>query len=421
MNPRHLWKTLKRKNILCVDMKSFYASCSARALGLDPLNSYLAVVSDTNQPGSVVLAVTPKLKLDFGIKTGSRLFEIPKDPRIHLVNAQMALYLDQSVTITKFLTNYVPFESIHIYSVDESFLQTDGTERLWGKAEQLAEKIKADMLERFDLSCSIGIGPNMLIAKLCLDLEAKKTGIASWDYEDIEQKLWPRSLKEMWGIGSRMEKRLNRLGIRTIGQLAHYDVNKLEKMFGIMGNQLYYHAWGIDLSELGTPMIEGQRSFGKSQMLMRDYTDEEEIRCVILEMCEEVTRRARKERKAGKTISLGLGYSEKEWQRGFYRSISIDEPTNLTMEVYEACLYLLKKHYHGEAVRQVMITLSNICDDRQVQLNLLKPNLLRQKELSYVMDQIRDKYGSASLLRAISYTKGGTARPRSTLLGGHKA
>lgn len=421
MDPRRLRETLKRRNILCIDMKSFYASCSALELGLDPLTCYLAVVADTKRSGSVVLAATPKLKQDFGIKTGSRLFQIPKDPRIHLVNAQMALYLDKSVQITKYLTKYVPFEAIHVYSVDESFVQADGTERMWGSARNLAEQMKNDILNEFGLTCTIGIGPNMLIAKLCLDLEAKKVGVAEWNYEDIETKVWPLRVKEMWGIGSRMEKRLNRLGIRTVGQLANYDLKKLEKTFGIMGNQLYYHAWGIDLSELGAPIMNGQISFGKGQMLMRDYDDIEEIRCVILEMCEEVTRRARKERKAGRTVSLGLGYSQNERERGFYRSISLDIPTNLTMEVYEACLYLLKKHYRGETVRQVTITLSNICDDDVIQLNLLKPNIAKQKDLSYVMDEIRDKYGSASLLRAVSYTKGGTARHRSTLLGGHKA
>lgn len=421
MHPRDLWQTLKKKKILCIDMKSFYASCSALAIGLDPLNCYLAVVADIHRPGSVVLAVTPKLKQDFGVQTGSRLFQIPKDPRIHIVNAQMALYLDQSAEIAKFLTSYVPFESLHIYSVDECFLQADGTERLWGPARTLAEKIKAGMLEKYGLTCAIGIGPNMLMAKLCLDLEAKHTGIAEWNYEQIETKLWPRKIKEMWGIGSRLEKRLNRLGIRTVGHLANYDLKKLEKEFGIIGNQLYYHAWGIDLSEIGAPIMNGQISFGKGQILMRDYKNIEEICTVILEMCEEVARRARKAKKAARTVSLGLGYSKNEKKSGFYRSVSLDVPTNLTMEVYEACLYLLKKHYRGEIVRKVTITLSNVCDDDEVQLNLLKPDLLKQKRLSYAMDEIRDKYGSSALLRAVSYTKGGTARERSALIGGHKA
>ncbi|WP_216829545.1 Y-family DNA polymerase [Alkalihalobacterium elongatum] len=421
MVPQPLYETIEKRSILCVDMKSFYASCSALALGLDPLECYLAVVADTERSGSVVLAATPKLKKDFGIKTGSRLFEIPDDPRIQLVNAQMAMYLDTSVELTKFFTRYVPFEAIHVYSVDESFLQVDGTERLWGSASQLAERIREDMLRDFGLTCAIGIGPNMLMSKLCLDIKAKKTGVAHWDFEDLQRELWPLPLREMWGIGSRLEKRLNRLGIRTVGQLAQYDVSRLEKAFGVMGNQMYYHAWGIDLSELGAPIMQGQISFAKGQILLRDYKEKEEIKCVILEMCEEVTRRARNAGKVGRTISLGLGYSKEEYGGGFYRSISLDEPTNLTMDIYEACLHIMKKHYRGETVRQVTIALSNVCDDAHVQLSLLDPEKPRKKELSYVMDAIRNKYGSDALLRAVSYTEAGTAKYRCTLLGGHKA
>lgn len=421
MGPETLYRTVKWKNILCIDMKSFYASCSALALGLDPLTCYLAVVADTERGGSVILAATPKLKKDFGLKTGSRLFEVPKDPRIRLVNAQMATYLDTSAEITRFLMKYVPFEAIHVYSVDESFIQADGTERLWGSAEELAKRIKDDMLAEFGLTCSIGIGPNMLMSKLCLDIEAKKKGVASWKFEDVQAKLWPLRVKEMWGIGSRMEKRLNRLGIRTVGQLANFELSKLEKEFGIIGNQLYFHAWGVDLSTLGAPIVNGQISFGKGQILLRDYQGEEEIKCVVLEMCEEVARRARKSSCVGKTVHLGFGYSKTEMGGGFYRSVSLSEPTNLTMELYEACLYLMKEHYCGETVRQVTITLSNICADASVQLSLFDDTRPKKKDLGYVMDEIRDKYGSASLLRAVSYTEAGTARYRCTLLGGHKA
>ncbi|WP_078556714.1 DNA polymerase thumb domain-containing protein [Bacillus alkalicellulosilyticus] len=416
-----MFEQMKQRTILCVDMKSFYASCSALALGLDPLDCYLAVVADTTRSGSVVLAATPKLKKEFGIKTGSRLFEIPNDPRIQIVNAQMGIYLDISTQLTRFFNRYVPFEAIHVYSVDESFLQADGTEKLWGDGIALAHKIRNDMLREFGLTCSIGIGPNMLMSKLCLDIEAKKHGVAEWGFTDIKEKLWPLPLREMWGIGSRLERRLNRFGIRTVGHLAAFDLKKLEKEFGVMGNQLYYHAWGIDLSDLGAPIMQGQVSFAKGQILLRDYEKEEEIKCVILEMCEEVARRARRAKKAGRTISLGLGYSQEQMGGGFYRSLSVDEPTNLTMDVYKACLRLLARHYRGEIVRQISITLSNVHDDSVQQLSLFEPNKPKQKDLSYVMDAIREKYGSNALLRAVSYTKAGTARHRSTLLGGHKA
>ncbi|MGE8204427.1 DNA polymerase thumb domain-containing protein [Heyndrickxia sp. NPDC080065] len=416
------YSTLPHHKILCVDMKSFYASCSAVMEGYDPLECYLAVVGNKEQQGSVVLAASPKLKKEFGIKTGSRLFEIPKDDRIEIVEAKMATYLRIATEITRLFNRYVPKEAIHVYSVDESFIKIDKADHLWGDAHTIAAQIKDELNREFQLPCAIGIGPNMLMAKLCLDLEAKKKGIAEWTYEDVPGKLWPISpLREMWGIGKRLEKRLNRMGIFSVGQLARYDLEKLESTFGIMGNQLYYHAWGVDLSEMGAPIMEGQVSFGKSQILLRDYKEEHEIKHVILEMCEEVARRTRSHGKAGRTISLGIGYSDSDFGGGFYRSHTIDEPTNVTMKLYQVCLKLFHIHYTGKNVRQISIAVSNLVDDNILQLSLFEPNRVKQHELGFVVDLIRDRYGAGALLRAISYTEAGTARKRAALVGGHKA
>lgn len=415
---------LPHHSILCIDMKSFYASCAAVMRGLDPLECYLAVVGNLQQKGSVVLAASPKLKKDFGIRTGSRLFEIPKDDRIMIVEAQMAAYLKTSAAIIKLLNQYAPKEDIHIYSVDESFIKVDGLIRLFGNPSTIAMKIKNDIKETFGLPCTVGIGPNMLIAKLALDLESKKkkNGIAEWGYEDIQKKLWSVSpLSKMWGIGRKMERNLNRMGIFTVGALANHDLKLLEKKFGVIGNQLYHHAWGVDLSDLGAPILQGQISFGKSQILMRDYKKEHEIKTVMLEMCEEVARRARKSRKAGRTISLGISYSESEYGGGFYRSHTIDEPTNITMVIYEECLKLFRQHYSGKSVRQISISLSKVTDDTNLQLSLFEPRRDKQRDLGYVVDKIRDRFGSAAILRAVSYTEAGTALKRSKLVGGHKA
>ncbi|MGV3488976.1 MAG: UV damage repair protein UvrX [Tuberibacillus sp.] len=412
---------LPRHNIICIDMKSFFASCAAVELGLDPLNCYLVVVSDTERQGSVILAASPKMKQDFGIRTGNRLFEVPKDPRIHIVNAHMSLYLDRSLAITRLLNTFVPVECIHPYSIDESFVKLDGTERLWGSPEEAAERIRKEIHKHFHLPSAVGIGPNMLLAKLALDLDAKKQGVAKWDYADVPEKLWPITpLSKMWGIASRLERALNHMGIMSVGQLAQYDRELLEKKFGIMGTQLYYHAWGVDLSEIGAPNMEGQVSYGKGQVLLRDYDNIEEIQHVLLEMCEEVARRARQEGKAGRTISLGVGYSKTEGG-GFYRSKTIESPTNITMDIYRVCLDIFNQFYRGQTVRKLSVTLSNVTDDTNVQLELFDTNYEKRHRLGYAMDRIREKYGSTSLLRAVSYAKGGTALDRSKLLGGHKA
>ena len=416
------YDNLPHHQILCIDMKSFYASCSAVKLGLDPLTCYLAVVGDVERQGSIVLAASPRMKEEFGIKTGSRLFEIPKDPRIRIVNPKMKEYLETSTNIIKLLNTYVPLEDLHVYSVDECFIKVDGVKRLWGNAWEIAEKIKNDIAKEFRLPCAIGIGPNMLLSKLCLDLEAKKKGIAEWTYEDVEDKLWKVTpLNKMWGIGGRLERTLNRMGIYSVGQLANYPLHALEKKLGVMGNQLYYHAWGVDLSELGAPILNGQISFGKSQILLRDYTKEEEVKHVILEMCEEVARRARNAKKAGRTITLGIGYSREEYGGGFSHAYTIDDPTNITSELYKVCIHLFNQYYERKTVRQISISLSNIVNDESIQLNLFDKKKPSKRNLGYVMDRVRKKYGHNALLWAVSYTEGGTAIQRSKLVGGHKA
>ncbi|MDG5787707.1 UV damage repair protein UvrX [Evansella sp. AB-P1] len=417
------YDSLPKRTILCIDMKSFYASCAAVSLGLDPLRCHLAVVGDRNRQGSVILAATPALKKDFGIKTGNRLFEVPDDSRIHLVNATMATYLSVSVQVTELFHQYVPLEAIHTYSVDESFLDIRGTERLWGTEWDLAKKIQRDLRNRFGLSCAIGIGPNMLMSKVCLDIEAKtrSSGIAKWTYDDVERKLWPiMPLQKMWGIGSQVEKRLHRMGIFTIGHLARYPLKSLEKAFGIMGNQLYYHAWGIDFSEVGAPILSGQISYGKSQILFEDYHDPVKIKRVILEMCEEVAARTRKAHKVGQTVCLGIGYSKNASHGGFSRQLTMVEPTNITMEIYRASMEIFDKYYDGNVVRRISVALANIYSDESMQLNLFDESRPKQRELGYVMDNIRNKYGTNAILRAVSYAEGGTARHRNTLVGGHK-
>lgn len=281
----------------------------------------------------------------------------------------MKLFIRVSTEITKLFYRFVPETCVHTYSIDESFLDA-GKENL----EVMAEAIQSSMKREFGLVCTVGIGDNMLLSKLALDLESKKTknGIARWRYEDVPKKLWcVYPLSEMWGIGGRMERNLNRMGISTVGQLAKYPLELLEKRFGIMGNQLYYHAHGIDLSEIGAPLMQGQISYGKSQILLRDYTKKEDIKAVLLEICEEVARRARTHNKAGRTISLGIGYCKDEFCGGFHRAKTIDLPTNITMDIYRYCLRLFDKFYTGKTVRSVSVTLSNIEDDVNQQLSIV--------------------------------------------------
>ncbi|MBI6865908.1 DNA polymerase thumb domain-containing protein [Lysinibacillus fusiformis] len=417
------YEGMPNRPIMCIDMKCFYASCVAMLHGLDILETPVAVVANFDQPGSVVLAASPLMKEKFKIKTGSRRYEIPKHPDIKLFEPKMSFFIQMSMNITKLLSNYVPVDAIHVYSVDESFVDLTGIEKLWGSPEETAKEIQRAILDQFNVPSAVGMGPNMLIAKLALDLDAKKTGFAKWTYEDIPKKLWPvRPLSEMWGIGKQMEANLNVMGIQTVGGLANTDLNELEERFGVMGNQLFYHAWGIDLSKLGEPLItNGPLSFGKSQMLMKSYHTRCQIAVPLLEMCEDVMRRTRQAGYVGRTISLGLSYSRDAMTKGFHRSKTIEVPTSETLKMYKACIELLDEHFAGEPTRQLSVRISNLEPERSIQLDLFDEHKPQRQIIGHTMDAIRNKFGATSLLRAVSFTSAGTAINRDRLVGGHLA
>ncbi|WP_438310553.1 DinB/UmuC family translesion DNA polymerase [Sporosarcina sp. FA9] len=415
-----MYEHLPVRQMVCLDMRSFYASCAAAIEGLDIMDTPIAIIGDKKRKGGIVLAASPRLKKEFGVQTGMRLFEIPDDPTIHLIEPKMAFYIKVSMEIARLLNRYVPKEAIHVYSIDESFIDLGGTERLWGPLIETVKQIQDDLTNQFQLRSACGVGPNMLLSKLALDIEAKKTGIAHWTYESVPEKLWPIApLSRMWGIGGRTEKTLNNMGIFSVGDLARTPLVSLEKKFGIMGNQLYYHAHGIDLSDMGAPLIEGQVSYGKGQVLHSDYTTRKDVLTVILEMCEDVARRAREADRAGRTIHLSVAYSKHALGGGFGRSQSISEATNETMEIYKTSTQLFDKFHDGRPVRRLSVSLTNLEEEHSMQLSLFDEHKWRNRKLGATMDSLRTKYGSTAVLRAVSYTKAGTAVERAKLIGGH--
>lgn len=168
------YHTYPTHEVLCIDMRSFYASIECVKRGLDPMTTMLAVVGDKNRSGSIILAASPALKQRHGVKNVSRYFELPNDPNIQVAEAKMGDYVRVSVEITRLLHQYVPKEAIHPYSVDEMWITVDGLEPLYGNPEEIAQMIKEEIYDTMGLTCAIGIGDNKFLAKVVMDLYAKK-------------------------------------------------------------------------------------------------------------------------------------------------------------------------------------------------------------------------------------------------------
>ena len=416
------YNLLEERDILCIDQKSFFASVSCIQKGLDPMKEKLAVVADTKRQGSVVLAATGPLKA-IGIKTGSRLFEIPHRNDIYIINPSMRKYLEVSVAISKIALRYVAPEDLHQYSIDEFFMDvTNSYHRFSSTIQSFCKKLQYEILEETGIHCSIGIGSNMLLSKVAMDIEAKHTNsfIAEWRYQDVSHKLWPISpLSKFWGISKKTEAKMNKRGIFTIGDLAHYPYQYLKRDFGTVGVDLHLHANGIDQSRIRDKYSVVNPSICKSQILMRDYRYEE-AKVVMQELIEDVASRVRARNKLAKTIHFSFGYSD---HGGVHKQYTLEDPTNLEGTIFKVVESLADKLCDSTMLyRTVSISLTQFIDERNTQLNLFIDEYERKRneKLAKTIDALHQKFGKGIVSKAISYTDAGTKHGRLGLMAGHK-
>lgn len=414
------------KNILCIDLKSFYASVECAISGLDPFKTPLVVADKERGGGSIVLAVTPYLK-QLGVPNRLRVYELPKNIDIIYRKPRMERYLEYSTKIIEIYLQFISEDDLYVYSVDEVFL--DFTEYLdyYKKSDyELAKMIMSEVYKKTKIYSTCGIGPNMLIAKLALDIESKHSPefIAKWTYEDLPNKLWPiKPLSKMWGIGRNMERNLNALGIEKIEDLAKYDVNKLKKKFGVIGEELYYHTHGIDMSLIQEKLRlkPASKSYGIGQTLFEDYY-EPEIYQIIREMVDDVCRRLRVSKKKATTVHFGLGYS-KDTGGGFARQMQLPQPSSNESHIFQLCLKIMKKFYNESPIRIVRVSVTGLIDDHDYQVNIFEDieTVMKEKEVFHAVDVIKERFGKNSINRASSELKSSTIKARNEMIGGHNA
>lgn len=412
------------RNFLCIDLKSFFASCECLERHLDPFKTPLVVANSNQGQGAITLAVTPYLKTK-GVKSRGRLYEIPRNVKYFIASPHMSLYIKKSQEVINTYLKYVAKEDVHVYSIDECFLDVTDYLKMYKKTDyDLALEILADIRNSVGLYATCGIGPNMLLAKVAMDIEAKHKPdfIAKWTYDDIPHKLWPISpLSKMWGIGPRMEKNLNKLGILSIRDLAFYDRDKLKKKFGVMGAELWNHANGIDMSRIKDMERITDKSYSHSQVLFKDYNGDN-IKIIIREMVEILAARLRNNNKTCQIIGFGISYS-KALSGGFYHSLKLEAPTDLEQTIVDTCMMIFDKFYQDLPIRKVSIACGNLQDKVGVQLNIFESfqEIQEIQDISKAIDEIKDKFGKNALLKASSLLEDSTIWERNKKIGGHSA
>lgn len=421
------------RDILFVDVKSFYATVECAVRGLDPLTTMLVVMSTADNTGKgLILASSPAAKERLGISNVTRANNLPSHPDLWQVPPRMNLYIQENVKFNQLLKEYVAEEDHLVYSIDESLIDVTDSMQLFfpdtGLSRQekrwlFAKRIQKEAEEKLGLVLSVGIGDNPLLAKLALDNGAKHNPKfrAQWQYQDIPETVWkiPR-MQDFWGIGSRMEKNFYRMGIDTIWQLAHTEPELLYQKFGVMGQQHYYHANGIDRTILSEASpVAKEKSYGNSQVLPRNYTDASEIELVVREMAEQVAARIRRHGCLTQCVSLFIGGAMGE-KSGFSHQMKIPATDN-TKKLMNYCLQLFRKYYTGQVVRHVGISYSRLIFTQSRQLDLFSSpeESAKEEHLDQIIDRIREKYGFTAIVHATSKVNGARSIKRAGLVGGH--
>lgn len=412
---------MNERNILCIDLKSFFASVECVERNLDPFTTPLIVADPSRKGGAITLAVTPYMKT-LGVPSRGRVFEIPKNIKYITAPPRMSLYVKKSKEVINCFLDFVSKEDMHVYSIDEAFLDVTDYLKLYKMDDvTLAKTIMARIKEKTGLTSTCGIGPNLLLAKVALDIESKHSPdfIAKWTYEDVKTKLWNITpLDEMWGIGSKTMKKLNDLGIYKVGDINKYSKDFYKKRFGVLGEELYLHANGIDNSNIKDDKYEiKNKSYGLSQILYKDYTPEEAI-LIIKEMCETICKRLRSNKKVCGVVGFGIGYS-RSVGGGFYHSKKLSESTDNENVIFNVCKSIYDSYIEEEPIRKVSISLGKITDNNYVQLNLFEEVNETINEIPIVVDEINKKFGDNAILKASSLLNYSTIKMRNKKMGGH--
>jgi len=416
----------KERTIFLSDCQSFYASVE-KAEHPEWLDKPVAVAGDPERRSGIILTACPVAK-SYGVTTGEPLGEsLKKCPDLVLAKPRMQHYINISLQITQIYEQFT--DLVEPYSIDEQFLDVTGSQMLYGDAENIAKLIQKKILDETGVWVRIGISENKILAKIATDIFAKKnkSGIFTLPKCDIEKTMWPQPIQKMFGVGNRMNAHFARLGILTIGDLGSTPLPKLKQLFrarfgkqsDIQAEVLWRTANGLDDSPVSPNSFNTPpKSVGHMMTLPFDYINTSDINTILLEMTEAVCRDCRRKGYMGSVINVGCMCSPYDSPTGFSKQMKMPDPTNNTNATYSHVKNLFYKNWNGMPVRRVGVSLSSLIDDSGYQLTLFNDQI-KSRALDKVTDSIKDRYGSAAIMRASSFTSAGQAKDRSEKIGGH--
>ena len=501
---------------IAIDLKSFYASVECRERRLDPLTTNLVVADESRTEKTICLSVSPAMKA-YGVPGRPRLFEVVQKVReanarrritapgrvltgsswdsnelnrfpersISYITAppRMALYMEYSTRIYNIYLKYIAPEDIHVYSIDEVFMDVTaylGTYRL--TARQLAAKMMQDVLQATGITATAGIGANLYLCKVAMDIVAKHiepdqngARIAELDETSYRRLLWNhRPLTDFWRVGKGYARKLEEHGIFTMGDVARCSVGKpndyhneelLYRLFGVNAELLIDHAWGWEPCTMAEIKAykPAANSIGSGQVLQCPY-DSGKAKLVVREMTDLLVLNLVDKGLVTDQMVLTVGYdienlTDPDIRKGYqgeivtdrygrkipkhaHGTVNLDRKTSSTMLSLDAVMDLYDRIIdHNLLVRRIYVTACHVTEESAApeqpafeQLNLFtdyqaleqkkqeeEAKLNREKQLQQAMLGIQKKYGKNAVLKGMNLEEGATARERNRQIGGHKA
>lgn len=490
----------KKRTYICIDLKSFYASSECVDRGLDPLTTNLVVADLSRTEKTICLAVSPSLK-GYGISGRARLFEvitqvkrvnearlqkairmkkvakdengkyafagssfddlaIQADPSLELsyiiAPPHMARYMEVSAQIYSIYLKFVSPEDILAYSIDEVFMDITGYLNTYGMtAQELVKTMIREVLYATGITATAGIGTNLYLAKIAMDIVAKKmpadkdgVRMAELDEESYRYLLWDHTpLTDFWRIGSGTARRLASRNIKTMGELARmstYDEEWFYKTFGVDAEILIDHAWGLEPCTMKDIKVykPSTTSISEGQVLSSPY-DYEKAKLIIKEMADSIVMQLVDRHMATDSITIDVGYDRENVDRGDYigavctdhygrmvpkpahGSIKLQAATNLGSKILPAVTELFDRIADNKLlVRRLTICAGRLTPDdgcQQIDMFTDVEAEEREKKLQDAVISIKKRYGKNAILRGISYEESATMRDRNGYIGGHKA
>ncbi len=418
---------MSERTYFCIDMKTFYASVECAERQLDPFETNLVVADTSRGENALCLAISPKLKA-MGIKNRCRLNDIPRNVEYIAAPPRMQLYIDYAADIYALYLNWFDASDIHVYSIDEAFIDATGYLAAY-KTDgcTLAKKMMGEIAKQLHIPSTAGIGTNLYLAKIALDITAKRTkDHIGYLNEDLYRKtLWDhKPITDFWQVAAGTAQRLARYGIYTMRDVAACPEEVLYKAFGINAELLIDHAWGREscrISDIKNYKTKS-KSVSFSQILPRNYSYEE-AKLVMAEMACHGAQELMRRHAVAKKVWVGIGYS-REQHESTAAAKRLPNATALPSNIRPAVLAAFETAALRDIpIRRLAVSFGDVCDENCEGYDLFTDwhALEKEKAGERAVMALGEKYGKNAVLRGINYMESATQRERNEMIGGHRA